>query len=270
MRRDGWGYTFVVAAVLCVVCSVLVSGFAVALRPWQEANKKLDQQKNVLIAAGMDVDAMDSDEIQGVFDDGTVVRLLIDLETGEPLGEDVEVDAETYSQRDAANSSDLSTPIEPADALGGIKQREKYAFVYKVKNEAGVVDQVVLPVYGKGLWSTLYGFLAIDSDGETVRGITFYEHKETPGLGGEVDNPNWKALWPGKKLTGDDGEVLLQVIKGGVTENTSDPEYKIDGLTGATITCNGVSEMVKYWGGENGYQPFLARFRESTGGGSDG
>ncbi len=270
MQRDGWGYTFVVAAVLCVVCSVLVSGFAVVLRPLQAANKKLDQQKNVLIAAGMDVDAMSSDDIQAAFDDGTIERLLIDLDTGEPIGEEAEVDPDTYSQRDAANSSDLSTAIEPSDALGGIKQREKYAFVYKVKNESGVVDQVVLPVYGKGLWSTLYGFLAIDADGETVRGITFYEHKETPGLGGEVDNPNWKALWPGKKLTGDDGEVLLAVIKGKVTDNTADPEYKIDGLSGATITCNGVSEMVKYWGGENGYQPFLARFRDSSSGGSDG
>ena len=67
--------------------------------------------------------------------------------------------------------------------------------VYELRDDAGALDLVVLPVHGLGLWSILYGFVALDADLETIRGLTYYEHKETPGLGGEVDNPRWKSLW---------------------------------------------------------------------------
>ena len=252
---------------LCIVCSVLVSGFAVFLRPIQEANKLLEQRKNVLLAAGMDADGLSKDQIEHAFDEGgRIEKVLIDLETGEPVSGGT-VDAATYNQREAARKKDLSVPVEPPGALGGIQRREKYAFVYKVKNEEGVVDQVVLPVYGKGLWSTLYGFLSVDTDGTTVRGITFYEHKETPGLGGEVDNKKWKAGWQGKKLLGDDGQVALEVIKGTAPK---DAEHEIDGLSGATLTANGVTRLVQYWIGDQGFKAFLDRFRQASGGGTDG
>ena len=82
-------------------------------------------------------------------------------------------------------------------------------------SEAGDLEMVMVPIEGNGLWSTLYGFLALDADTRTVVGITFYEHKETPGLGGEVDNPRWKALWPGRKAFLDEGYApKIEVIKG--------------------------------------------------------
>lgn len=269
MARDSISHTLLVATVLCIVCSVLVAGAAVGLRSRQEANKEQDQKKNVLIAAGLyDEEKQASNVVDAIFD-SSITRVLIDLETGEPVDAEV-IDPTSYDQREAARKPELSAAVQPRDGLGGIKRREKYAFVYEVKNDSGEVDRVVLPIYGKGLWSTLYGFLAVSSDASTVGGVTFYEHGETPGLGGEVDNPRWKSKWHGKKLFDENGEIKIEVIKGTVVESTADAEYKIDGLSGATITSNGVERLVQYWIGPDGFGPFLKKLRQSEGGGPRG
>lgn len=269
MARDSVGQTLTVATILCVVCSVLVSSAAVGLRGRQEANKKQDQMKNVLVAAELfDEQENTAGEVNAIFAD-RIERVLIDLETGE-LADPNAVDAETYDQREAARKPDLSAPVQPPDGLGGIKRREKYAFVYEVRDDSGQVEQVVLPIYGKGLWSTLYGFIAVDKDGKTVRGITFYQHGETPGLGGEVDNPRWKALWKGKQLFDGSVQSEIEVIKGVVVAGTAKAQYQIDGLSGATITSNGVEQLVRYWVGPNGFGPFLEKLRHSAPGGIDG
>ena len=263
MQRDSFLGTLVVATVLCVVCSVLVATAAVGLRSRQEANKQLDQKKNVLLAASLyDEETNTADDIETIFAD-RIERELIDLETGDTVSEE-EVDPESFDQRKAAKDPELNEPVEPPTALGGVKQRSKYAFVYKVKSEAGGVEQVVLPIHGNGLWSTLYGFLSVAADGHTVRGITFYEHGETPGLGGEVDNPKWKSLWDGKKLyLGEEiGEVELKVIKGSVDKESPEAEYQVDGLSGATLTSVGVSKTIQYWLGPEGFAPYL---RQITG-----
>ena len=263
MKRDTIGGTILVALVLCVACSVLVSSAAVGLRSMQDANKKLDQQRNVLLAAGVDVDAMSADEILAMFgDESKVERILVDLSTGEPVDtEAAGIDLDTYDPKKAAKSPELSERVNgEGGPTPGVSRREKYAFVYKIKDsEEG--DQFVLPVYGKGLWSTLYGFLALKDDIRTVGGITFYEHKETPGLGGEVDNPAWKAKWPEKRLFDDDWNIELEVIKGEVDTNSAGAEYKIDGLSGATITSRGVSNLVQYWVGPDGFGKFLEKQR---------
>ncbi len=123
--------------------------------------------------------------------------------------------------------------------------------------------QYVVPIYGKGLWSTLYGFIAIDADGKTIRGITFYEHKETPGLGGEVDNADWKAKWGNPELPkyayDDEGHVAIRVMKGSINPSDDDAKYKIDGLSGATITSRGVTNLVQYWLGDDGFGPYLKK-----------
>jgi Na+-transporting NADH:ubiquinone oxidoreductase subunit C len=260
MARDSVSRTLLVATVLCVVCSVLVASAAVGLRTRQEANKLEDQRKNVLLAADLfDEEKNQPEEVNDIFHE-RIERVLIDLETGEPATSGA-VDPETYDQRKASRNPKLSAPVEPPNGLGGIKRREKYAFVYEAKDQSGRIDQLVLPIYGKGLWSTLYGFIAVDSDGKTVRGITFYEHGETPGLGGEVDNPHWKALWNGKKLFDESGQIEIDVIKGVVSEGTENAQYKIDGLSGATITSNGVEQLVRYWVGPDAFGPFLEKLR---------
>jgi Na+-transporting NADH:ubiquinone oxidoreductase subunit C len=264
--RNSSLHTLWVATVLCVVCSVLVSGAAVGLRDIQEANKQLDQQKNVLIAAGLfhlqgdDETKNTNADIPQLFE--SVEKMLINLETGAAV-DSATIDPTTYNPRTAAKAPELSLSIPVEKDLAGIQRREKYTFVFVIrKNEK--IDQVVLPIYGKGLWSTLYGYLALDADTTTVRGITFYEHAETPGLGGEVDNISWKALWKNKKLFDDQGEVALEVVKGMVPSDSPQVIHQIDGLSGATITSRGVSNLVRYWLGPDGFGPYLEKLRKEN------
>ena len=108
------------------------------------------------------------------------------------------------------------------------------------------LDAIILPVSGKGLWSTCYGYLALAGDKNTVKGIQFYRHGETPGLGGEIENANWTAMWKGKQILNDKGELVSVTVKKGKVDQSKPVEKKhfVDGLAGATITSNGVSKFV--------------------------
>lgn len=264
-NRDWYTYlrettpgAFLVAAVLCVVCSVLVASAAVALKPMQDSNKLTFKRKNALMAAGLAKGDATPEQVKKIFDE-SIKRELIDISTGEVVSEgSVDFKIDDYDPAVAAKDTKLNVPVEPATALMGIQKREPYTFVYQIMKD-GKPDGFILPIYGKGLWSTLQGFLAIDADGQTVRGITYYAHTETPGLGGEVDNPGWKAQWPGKKVYGDNGEVELGVVKG-----TASDEYGVDGLSGATITSRGVDNMIKYWLGPEGFGKFLEKHRAKS------
>ncbi len=254
MRRDSVGGTILVATVLCVVCSVIVSGTAVGLRDRQERNVELDRQQNVLAAAGLLEVGDTPQEISSKFE--KVKMYIVNLETGQ-VASDEELDKATFNQADSRTDSELSRAI-PSGTLPGYSRVEKYSEVYLVEAEDGSLQQVVLPIYGKGLWSTMEGFIAIESDLQTAKGLTFYSHGETPGLGGEVDNPRWKAQWPGTQLLDEQGEVLVQVRKAGTVNNE---ETQIDGLSGSTITTNGVNAFVRFWLGEHGFGPFLDNLR---------
>lgn len=269
MQRDSAQYTLLMAAALCAVCSVFVAGSAIMLRPIQEANSELDRQKNVLLAAHL-VSAKDATaaKIKETFE-GQVERELIDLTTGKATTPEQAGVGDDFDPAAAANDSKLGETISAADDVAGIKRRAKYAWVYKVKNDAGQLQQIVLPIYGKGLWSTVYGFLAVKSDGTTVSGITFYKHGETPGLGGEVENPKWQALWVDKTIyVGDD--VKLAVAKGAAATTGDAAKHEVDGLSGATITSRGVSNMIQYWLGPQGFGPYLQSLAGGSGSNSDG
>lgn len=278
MGRDSFLGTVIVALVLCVVCSVLVSGAAVFLHGYQETNKRLYEKKNILKAAGLirdkkleDEGAAEADtaviapsakQIDKIYSD-RIKRVLVNLDDGSIVPED-KVDYDKYDPKEAADNPDQSEPI-PADEgpTPGLDRRPKMQFVYEVmaEGDSNKIEKYVLPVYGKGLWSTLYGFLAVDADGETIRGITFYEHGETPGLGGEVENAKWQAKWDGKLAYDEDGEVIINVVKG--TAAPDDKAYTVDGLSGATITTKGVSDFVQYWLGPDGFMPFLEKQSKS-------
>lgn len=259
MSNDSVGKTLFVALTLCAVCSVLVSGAAVGLRPLQEQNKKLDIRKNLLLASGLiDNSSASKEVIDQAFEQ--VEAKVIDLSTGEVVED---MSAEEYDQRKASNDPKMSTTIPSSKDKAGIKRRAKYAKLYEVM-EDGEVSMIVLPVHGKGLWSTMYGFVAVSPDATTVKGLGFYEHGETPGLGGEIENDRWQKIWEGKKIYGEDFEPQIQVVKGSVGAETPNREYKVDGLSGATITSNGVTGMMRYWFGDHAFGTYLAKKREMS------
>ena len=281
MQRDSIANTFIVAGGVCLVCSFLVASAAVGLRPLQKKNIELDKKRNILQVAGFEPDQIDeADEIEQIFEQ-RIEPIIIDLETGERAEEElvklhpgldtVEQALTEYDQIKAARNKQLrdaglATKIEdPKEDLAGLTYVEKFSHVYLVKDENGNLTRYVFPIRGKGLWSILKGFIAIDRDGETIRGLTYYEHGETPGLGGEVDAAWWKAIWSSqehpKKLYDDEGNVAIKVIKGSADKNNP---FQVDGLSGATITSRGVTNMLHFWFGPRGFKPFLNKQRSQT------
>ena len=254
MSNDSFGKTICVALVLCIACSILVSTSAVQLRPRQVENKKLDIKKNILLASKLlESPKATKAEVLKAFE--KVETKIVNLETGEEVSE---IDPDKFDAKKAVRDPGMSVEIPGDKDTAGIKRRAKYSKIYFVKNEAGAVEMIVLPVHGKGLWSTLYGFLALSADTETVKGLGFYEHKETPGLGGEVDNPLWKAKWVDKKAYDENYQPAVKVVKGPATPGSN---TDVDGLSGATITSVGVSGLVRYWLGDGGFGPYLAKYR---------
>ena len=256
MQQHNVFYNLWFCTAVCVVSAVCVSVTAVMLKDRQEQNAAQDKKKNVLVAAGL---AQSSEQLSGEEIDsrfGPIRQVVIDLKTGE----DTEVDPAGFDQRKAASDPETSEVAPPNTAK--VRRLPDQALVYRLENESGDLEMLILPIEGKGLWSTLYGFLSLDADMNTIRGITFYEHGETPGLGGEVDNPGWKALWKERKAFGSDGEPEIEVIKGRAGPASEDP-YRVDGLSGATMTSKGVSYLVQFWLGDLGFGPYINKVKQS-------
>ncbi|MDB6177566.1 Na(+)-translocating NADH-quinone reductase subunit C [Paracoccus sp. Z330] len=247
---DNTAKTMVVALGLCFVASMIVSAAAVSLRPLQEQNAALDKQVNIVQVAGLYEDGIDVAETFEAFEPH-----VLELATGEFTDQ---FDPYQFDDRAAADDVTLSAPLD--DDPANIGRQANYVTVYLLRNEDGSLDKVILPVYGYGLWSTLYGFIAVEEDGNTIYGLQFYEHAETPGLGAEVDNPRWKALWNDKLLRTDDGkgELAITVAK---TAPPAGEDYHIDALSGATLTSRGVDNLIRFWMSERGFEPFLERVR---------
>ena len=257
-RLDSPRYTIAFAAAVCVVCALMVSVAAVSLQPRQKANARLYMEKNVLVAAGLakpgqDVSAAD---VERHFRTDVDARL-VDFATGElvPAGK---MDARAYDQRAARADPAASRPAPPNTA--GIGRLPKYGVAYFVMKD-GKAEQVVIAVEGLGMWGTIYGFVSLDRDGNTVRGLTYYDQKETPGLGGEIANPAWQSLWRGRHGYDDQWNARITVIKGVAGPPDKDP-LRVDGLSGATVTSNAVSRLMRFWLSDDGYGKFLRRFRE--------
>ncbi|MFC4216422.1 Na(+)-translocating NADH-quinone reductase subunit C [Pseudophaeobacter arcticus] len=246
---DSTGKTLFVAVVLCLCASMIVSAAAVALRPTQEANKLKDKQINILQVAGLYEPGVNVTEAFGA----SFEPRILELATGRFTDD---FDVATFDDRAAAD--DPATSIKLDYDPASIGRQSKYMTVYLLKDDAGEIDKVILPLHGYGLWSTLYGFIAVEENGNDIFGLQFYSHAETPGLGAEVDNPRWKALWKGKHLTDAAGELQITVAK---TAPAAGKEFHVDALSGATLTSAGVDNLVRFWMGETGYAPFLANLK---------
>ncbi|MDO5103372.1 MAG: Na(+)-translocating NADH-quinone reductase subunit C [Lautropia sp.] len=255
-QQESIGRTLLVALLVCLVCSVVVSTAAVSLKPTQLVNRQLDKQRNILAIAGLADPTASGAEVQKIFAERIKPRV-VDLKTGQFTdAQDATSFDPLVAAKDPALSDALPTEKDPA----GIRRRERQSVVYLVEGDKGL-ETILLPIRGYALWSTLHGFIALKNDLNTVVGLGFYQHAETPGLGGEIDNPRWKALWPGKTVYDDSGKPVISVIKGSVDPNSAQATHQVDGLAGATLTSKGVDQLVKYWLGPEGFGPFLANLR---------
>lgn len=253
--------TFKVAIQLCLVCSIVVSALAVGLGPIQDQKREEFRQQSVLSAAGVWKDGADPNKL---FADKAEI-IYLDLTSGTIV--DIEDKAAKKDPRfnltKAMQSKELHQNLSRAIDVAGVKKMENFTTIYQVKatTDDGNRDILVMPVRGKGLWSTLWGFVALDvtniKDGPenvTIAGLTYYQHGETPGLGGEVDNAKWKSMWPGKKVFDDEWVVDIEVTK---SLDPKKKEYQVDALSGATLTSNGVTNMLEFWLGDNAFGPYL-------------
>lgn len=255
-KRQGWfaslpndstAKILIMAVSLCLVCSVAVSMTAVVLKPRQKANAEMSRQQQILRVADLWQEGID----QSVLFEQVEPRM-VDMDSGEFTAA---YDAASFELPAAIRDPGVAQQLPAQSDTAGIGVRMRYMPVYLVARE-GRLETIVLPVWTKGLYSTLRGFLALKGDGNTVQGLTFYEDAETPGLGGEINNPRWQAQWEGKEIYGEDGSVAIQV-----TKNATDPTHDIDALSGATLTSRGVDNMLEFWLGDEGYGPFLANLR---------
>jgi Na+-transporting NADH:ubiquinone oxidoreductase subunit C len=252
--NDDPGKILAVAVTLCLVCSVLVSGAAVLLKPLQDRNQALAVRKQIVSVAGFQAD--NAQQVEALFREHIEARI-VDLDSGDF---DDSVDPASFDPHAASRDPATSRTLAPDEDPARIKRRPDRAPVYLVR-DGERIKTVVLPVYGYGLWSTMYGLIALAGDGRTVTGLTFYEHGETPGLGDFIGNPAWQAQFPGKLAFDEQGKLRLGVIKGGVNPASPEARYQVDAVAGATLTSNGVNNLLRYWLGEQGFGPFLGRLQ---------
>jgi Na+-transporting NADH:ubiquinone oxidoreductase subunit C len=260
--KEGLKNVLFVAILVCLVCSIIVSSAAVLLEPLRLKNQELDQKQNILRAAGLlpsdakvDAEGRGIDEIFAEFE----VRA-VDLNTGEFVDT---VDLASYDPIKAAKIPELSMALPRDEDIAVLGRRENISLVY-LKRTNGELDKVVIPVRGYGLWGTLLGYLAFEGDMSTIAGLGFYFHKETPGLGGEVDNPKWKSLWPGVEAFGADGSPAVRLVKTRSPEGSQASGYEVDALSGATLTTRGVENLVKFWTGDLGFGPLLKNLKTTS------
>jgi len=250
--NDSIAKTLAVAFSICLICSLVVSVAAVSLRDMQNENKVNDKKIKILQAARIYDSNLD---VKEQFNQLEVMYL--DFNKGEVLKNDVLESfllehKNDYDQLGATRKEEYSTKLNTSEDIAIIKSRENVGKFFLLRNEDQTIDKVILPIRGYGLWGTLFGYISIEEDFNTIAGLEFYDHKETPGLGAEVDNPKWKSQWPGKKIF-IDNDVSIEVIKGKVDPDDVNIAYKVDGLSGATLTSRGVTNMIKFWFSDSGY-----------------
>ncbi len=235
-----------IAMMVAVVSALVVSTAATALRPRQLANIEAARQARMESM----LDALPG--LRAVMEAAGVTGLttrLVDLESGRILTDDPAVFDQVAAARDPERS--IALPKETDIAVLG--RRENRAPVHLLERD-GDVALVVLPIRGTGYQSEIRALLALEADLNTVAALTVTDQAETPGIGAQITNPDWQALWPGREIADADGTIRISVVRG----DASGP-FEVDGISGATRTGNGVANMVRFWMGPLGYGPFLDR-----------
>ncbi len=247
----------IVVVAVSLACSVLVSTASITLKPIKLLNQKVERSRHIVGLTGLveEGKALSNDEILQAVEQLDV--RIIDIDTGEF---DESIDAEQFDARAVVNDPDLSVAIPADDDIARLGRRARHATVYLVWDGEDL-KRVILPIHGQGMWSTLYGMLALEVDLNTVGAVTFYEQAETAGLGDQITRPDWLFKWRGRELYNRDGEVVFRVASGPVDENSAAALNQVDAISGATVTAVAVTRLVEFWFGPSGYRPFIDKLK---------
>lgn len=263
MNKDSPVKAFLVVLVTALVCSSLVSGAVVILRPIQLNNQMVERSRNIIKLTGLveqGVTPSDEDMLE-IYREMDVRILDIDQAV---FNEDL--DPLSFDQRRAVNNPEFGVDIPTDQDLAALGRRSRYAPIYMVLKDDGQLDRLILPVHGTGMWSAIYGYIALESDLNTIAAATFYEQNETPGLGDQIMRPEWQAQWVGRRIYDEVGDLRFAVNHGKVEPGSSTWLYEVDGLTGATVTGDAVTAMIHYWFGPDGYRDFLDALKRKESG----
>jgi Na+-transporting NADH:ubiquinone oxidoreductase subunit C len=248
-NKDSVRHTLFVALTVSFGCAVLVSTTSVLLKPRQLENRLFyGGHRNIVQLIDTLDPGLEATDIMRDLD----VRL-VDIASGAYLDD---LDPNTFDQREALKDPELSIEIPAADDVAKLNRRAKYAVAYELRR-GGYLHYVLLPISGAGMWSTVYGYLVLDSDLNTIAGATFHEHGETPGIGDKIQDPKWLAQWRGRSIY-HNGNVAFEVAKRAPSAGS---DYHVDAITGATITSESTGRMVRYWLGKHGFQAYVERLR---------
>lgn len=258
LPKDSPMRALLVVLVTAVVCSSIVSASVVLLRPVQLNNKLLERSQNILRLTGQlaDTGRTSDEQVLALFK--SLDARVVNIDAAEF---DAGLDPYTFDARKAVSDAELGTAIPPEKDRARLGRRSRFDTVYLVW-EGDTLSRIILPMNGAGMWSMLYGYLALEPDLNTIAGAIFYEQNETPGLGDQITQGYWLSQWRGKQLYDETGELLFHVAEGQVTPGSAAALYQVDALTGATVTANAVTALVQYWFGPAGYGPLLHRLRE--------
>lgn len=219
MKTNSNSYTIIYSAVIVIIVAFLLAFVFQGLKPQQDANVALDKKKQILNALN--------------------IRDLSNEVADKTYKEVVEADEIIDAQGRVLNAG------KPGGEQAGFKLESKD---YKAGRLALYVCKVnglrkyVIPVYGMGLWGPISGYIALNEDKATVYGVYFNHESETAGLGAEIkDNAAWQAKFQGKKLFAGDNDKAIAL---GVEKKVDDPATQVDAVTGATLTSNGVRDML--------------------------
>lgn len=259
MNNDSPQKALLVVFCVALFCSVLVSGAAISLKPLQERNALVERSRNIVGLTGLAEagDRLSSDEILEIAQQ--LDTRVINLETGQF---DTSIDPVSFSSRAARNDQDWSVAIPAELDIANLGRRATHEVIYLVW-DGDELSRVIFPIVGQGMWSTLWGFVALQADLNTIAAATFYEQAETAGLGDQITRTSWLDVWAGRRMFGDNGMVRFRVASGPVDPASRAAEFQVDGLTGATVTGNAVTNLVSYWFGPHGYAAFLSELQSN-------
>lgn len=248
-----------VVILTAAVCSSLVSAAVVILRPIQLDNQMLVQGRNIIQLTGQ----LPAEQKLG---DEQLLELFKSLDARlvnlDEARFDDAFDPRLFDMRRAVNDPELGVAVPAGMDLASLGRRSRYAPVYLVWR-GDELDRIILPVRGAGMWSMIYGYIALQADLNTVAGMTFYEQNETPGLGDQITRKHWLEQWQGREVYNDQGKPVFRVSDDTVRPGSDAVRFEVDALSGATVTANAVTALIRYWFGENGYGPFLSWLRDN-------